>query len=197
MNLSSYETWLKDEGYQPTTIKASVRALQRQDLKNPAALPSDKVRLQRYLLFTQVSGEHPLGQGFSRALKRAGLRPAQVRAKGGNRQHPVLGLKQFGKLMDALKECDDDAARMLVLYMNSGMRINAFLSQTRAQTATAVPPSWLLEQPKRKKLYEVLSPSLTWARRKMLRVLQQEAARLGVDADLDTVWRSRDALITR
>lgn len=191
-DLSGYASWLKAEGYQQSTIRASLYALKRHAAKK-AFVPhtSDKICLQRYLLFTQVTGEHPLGQGFSEALVGAGLRAAQTKAKGGGRNRPALDTTQLGKLLGVLQEQEDGDAQLLSIYANSGLRINDFLSQRCEDVVSPALQAWFKDKPKREFIYELVSTSLSWSRRRLLRKLRTEASKLDINADLDTLRRSR------
>lgn len=190
-DLSGYESWLKAEGYQPTTIRASLYALKRRVVRETSTvLESDKICLRRYLLFTQVTGEHPLGPGFSEALVGEGLRAAQLKAKGGHRKRAALDRGKLGKLLNALQEGGDDS-QLLAIYASSSLRINDFLSQRCEDVVSPALQTWLENRPKREFVYETVSPSLSWARRRLLRKLRTEASKLDINADLDTLWRSR------
>jgi hypothetical protein len=50
---------------------------------------------------------------------------------------------------------------------------------------------WLNQYDRSIFLYQIISPSLSWAYRKLLAVLKKEASGMDIDADLGTLYRSR------
>jgi hypothetical protein len=196
MSLDGYRDWLKKQRYTPSTIEASLKVLRRLDAVEPKPTPTDEFLLRRYLRYVKESRRNPMGEKFTEALKTKHdlFRPAVERAKSGKRKRRLLTLTEFHELKTRLLKRGDDAGPLLVLYMSTGMKPRTFL-QTQIKSAQFGFPlsiaSWLSEHDRSIFLYQIISPSLSWAYRKLLAVLKKEAAGMDIDADLGTLYRSR------
>jgi len=84
---------------------------------------------------------------------------------------------------------------MVAFYLASGLKPKDFLLK-KIKDVTFVKDRHFFDQYKNRTfLYEILSPSVTWAYRMMLAAVKKEARALDIDADLGTLYRSRLELL--
>jgi hypothetical protein len=188
----AYSSWLSKEGYQPSTIDATLRNLRvvceaLSDIGN--LQPHYEPHIKRYLRFVDHSRKNMLGgSAFLKKLQKAGYEPASNRRKHGRRTKDPLILENWKRLKDKL-QIGDDISRLLWAYMLSGVRVSEFLNSDIRVTAlsTPLPQNW--------KVYRVLGDSnkrSVYSR--MRKRLQEVAEELNLGVDLDTLYKSRSHL---
>lgn len=127
-DLSGYEAWLTGEGYQPSTIKATLR-----HLKNVAETPNkvaehQGAHVRRYLRYVSKTQRHPFGRVFAQTLHKQGYEAASDVRKPGSRSKGLLTGRQWTALRSRLRiRGGDDTDKLLVAYMESPYRISEFL----------------------------------------------------------------------
>ncbi len=196
MNLDDYTRWLTEQGFRPATIEATLRAVLRQRRQGAALRGSDAPHLKRYLLYVERTRREPLGEAFTKSLYALGLVAAQERNKCGHTrvQDPPTAA-QVSALKERLRRCGD-VGRLALIYMQSGLRVGAFLRISFKGAFTIYPlhAAWLKEACDRtnaKRLYQILSSSKRKAYRQLDARVRKEAAALDFEAGLDTLYKSR------
>jgi hypothetical protein len=195
-DLSGYEAWLTREGYQPTTIEATLR-----HLKNVAAKPKEiadhqEAHIQRYLRYVGKTRRHPLGQSLTKKLKAAGYAAAGDVRKPGSRSKKLLDAQQWSALRARLRErgYSDDTGKLLVAYMESPYRITEFL-QLRPTLISAddvtdkISRDWLRNH-RARRVFQVLCPTERCTYYRLRKRLRDVSEALGIPVDLDTLYKS-------
>lgn len=204
VNLDAYEAWLKKEGYQESTIKATLRHT-RVLADNPTADPGYRMPIaKRYLRFVVATRREPLGKAFTKRLKARGIEPANKHPRQGARVKDVLSRQRFVQLRAKLRELGrggDVTALLLVAYMQSPLRVGEFLRLRRsdvdeASVADAKSRAWLERQDlkPRARLFEILCKTERCTYVRMRRKLAEVAAEQRIAVDLDTLYKSFHAM---
>ena len=202
--LDGYRVWLTDKGYQSSTIDATLRHL-KVVAKDPEALKYRGPHVRRYLLFVEDTKNNPLGKKFTDYMIAMGLSAAADTRKGGAHTKELLSAAQWGKLDRKLRN-GKNLDCLLWAYMHSGLRISQFLGQTLPQLERALgdesPPAafWLRSamrsafiNPRGKKVFQILCPSSRCAYSRMRRRLAALANDLNIEADLNTIHKTKQA----
>lgn len=186
--LDDYRLWLREQKYTPSTIDASIRVLQRLDHEKPEpANVVDEWLLRRYLRYVKETRHNPLGKQFTTTLEDLGLTPVMPRAMSGKRKRKLLTATQFNELKDQCLKSSNKPSILVAYYMISGKKPHDFLKQPSGRCSFSAVFMVKRDIP----IYEILSPSFTWAYRILLSAAKREARALDIDADLDTIYRSR------
>ena len=196
--MNRYKTWLEKQGYTPSTVEASIKALRRLDNRTLSMTKSDVPLLRRYVRFLQEIGEHP---EIVTRLKKKGITASAQRENPGLRPTKLLTAAQLHRLKQRFESRADDASLALILYMGADKMPGELLRMPIAKVLRDVPCTssacitWLKSQPLTWQLYETVSKSYSWAYRKLLAELKKEAKALDIVADLGTLRRSRLQLL--
>jgi hypothetical protein len=191
--LDDYTDWLRTQKYTDSTIEASLKVLRRLDHAKPDPRNlTDRFLLRRYLRYVKETRRNPLGRTFTEALSQLGLEPAVPRAVPGKRKRKLLTVTEFHVLKDRCLRSEDVATVLVGFYMMSGKKPHDFLQQKTLIRDNAavfkVRQDILLSRPV---VYENLSTSLSWAYRTLLAAAKKQGEALGLDVDLDILYRSR------
>jgi hypothetical protein len=202
MDLSGYQDWLTEQGYQPSTIEATLRHLK--NAVGTGEWESRRAHLRRYLLFVKKTRRNPLGKDFAHKLKQAGYEPASEIAKQGKTAKQVLTTRQWRALRARLREKSANyEAKLLAAYMESPYRIGDFLNLRiidMGEGDTDKPALKWLEgvraQSRKKKMfvYEVLCDTERCAYYRLRKKLRKVTEDMGLDVDLDTLYKSYFAI---
>jgi hypothetical protein len=196
--------WLLEQGYQPSTVVATCLALRR--LSRPYGLTgadTDKPHLRRYLSFVRATRSNPLGRSFLQAVEAMGLGPVSKDwKKHGRRDKPLLTADVFSEFRSRLRK-EGDVGMLTALCIQSGLRVSKFLSMPLSDAIESYPlyESWLTERAANghqtprswrvRTLHQIISPTARGAYRKMRSVVAHVAKELEVEADLDSLYKSR------
>ena len=200
--LDGYRAWLEKKSYQPTTIDATLRHL-KVVAKDPGALLYRGPHIRRYLLFVEDTKSNPLGRKFTNHMAALGMTAVADTRKCGAYTKALLSDTRWSKLDRKLRN-GKDLDCLLWAYMHSGLRISEFLGRTliqleRSLTDESSPAEFWLRNAMRsafvstrgKKVYQILCPSSRCAYSRMRRRLAAIAADLGIQADLNTVYKTQ------
>lgn len=197
LDLSSYQRWLRTEGYQRSTAEVSLRHMRT--IATGAAVQSHQhPHIRRYLRFVEATGRNPLGREFLSKMKADGFEPSGPIAKAGKRSKPVLTRPQWSQLRSKLRRDGDEIDRLLIAYMYSPYRIAEFLELwvrglDADDVSDALSREWIaaaFDNTRNKKLFMILCDTRRCAYSRMRRRLQRVTAKLGIEADLDTLYKS-------
>lgn len=201
--LKPYKKWLKQSGYQPSTIEVTLRHLKAAVLTGNWD-ERHEPHLRRYLLFVKKTRRHPLGKKFTDALRTAGFEPAGVIRKQGNRTKDLLSLKSWRNLRSRLrdnKRSPSYESKLLVAYMESPYRISDFLKMriseiTEDDVSDKRAREWLAAIRYKRRggrhmpVYKVLCDTERCAYYRLRKVLGDVCDDMGLEADLDTLYKS-------
>lgn len=193
-----YKTWLEKQGYTPSTIDASIKALRRLDNRSLSMTQSDVPLLRRYVRFLKETKQHP---EIIARLNKKGIISSKQRSNPGLRPTKLLTAAQLHRLKQRFETRGDAVGLTLVLYMGSdkmpGELLRMPIVAIRRDVSCVSTPciDWLKKQVPTCKLYETVSKSYSWAYRKLLAALKKEAEGLDIEADLGTLRRSRLQLL--
>ena len=204
VNLDAYEQWLQEEGYQPSTIKATLRHT-RVLADNPTADPGYRLPIaKRYLRFVAATRREPLGKAFTKRLKARGIEPASVHPRQGARVKDVLPRHRFVELRARLRQLGrggDETALLLVAYMQSPLRVGEFLRLRPKQIdelsiVDKISRDWILDRDlkPRTPIYKLLCDTEKCTYVRLRRKLQEVAEELRINVDLDTLYKSFHAM---
>jgi hypothetical protein len=195
--LDKYETWLKDEGYQESTILVTLRhikAVYAHRDKDVAKTRAAHVR--RYLRFVAKTRKNPLGRKFVQRMLGLGLEAAVDSPNHGKRSKTNLTDDQWLDLRAKLRR-GDDTSRLLIAYMESPYRIGEFLNLRIGQLVDddvqdKISRAWITDKKlgARARLFQVLCKTERCAYSRIRRRLQQICKALEMEADLDTLYRT-------
>lgn len=191
MDLSDYKKWLEREGYCASTVRESVRRLDKTAL---GSVPEQQRHmwpyLSRYLRFVVETKKEPLGSAFTKRLRAYGLQPAKKRQLSGKRRRKRFSGADFAKLRAHLRAQKDPTSRLLLAYMFTDLRISAFLFTTTLEIVEAVKDKksrdWLLAFGVFH-TYAAVSDTARGAYVRLRYKIMQEAKALGLSVDLNTL----------
>ncbi len=201
-NLAPYVAWLKTEGYQPSTINATLHEV----FSACSALilwDSDIPHIRRYLRFVEQTKKNPLGPKFLEHCAQHNLTPSKRGSPSGRRVRKPISSAQWAELRTALRQDGDDTSKMLVAYMFCDLRIMKFLGQQLGSATDSIAPvitdkrsrDWLLSYTEHafttRRVYELLGKTPRAAYARMRRKLQDFSVMCRINVDLDTLYRSR------
>lgn len=197
-DLSRYRQWLVDQGYQPTTIAATLRHLQVV-ADNPEEVGYRAPHVRRYLLYVEAEECHPLGKRFTRHMTTGhGLQAvSKARKINGGNTKKLLDGGQWYMLHQTLRK-GGDLDKLILAYMMSPYRIRQFLHMrikdvNEATVQRIQSRTWIDKRcpnPRGKKMYQILCPSVSCAYSRMRRRLIAVAKNLAFEADLDTLHKT-------
>lgn len=197
--MNHYKTWLKKQGYTPSTVDASIKALRRMDNRALSMTRSDVSLLRRYVRFLQETNQQP---EVVERLKKKDIVASIRRDNPGLRPTKLLTANQLHRLKQRLEKRTDAVGLALALCMQAGKKPGELLHMPIVQirkdfsdVSSSPCVDWLKKQVPTCMLYETVSKSYSWAYRKLLAALKKEAKALDIDADLDTLRRSRLQLL--
>jgi hypothetical protein len=191
--LTGYQDWLKREGYQPSTIRATLRHLK--GAVNTGVLATRQAHLRRYLLFVKKTRSNPLGRAFTHKLKQEGIEPAAEIVKQGRTVKTLLTRKAWKQLRARLRRAGaGDEGRLLAAYMESPYRIGDFLNfriaDVTPEDTDKAGFKWLQSFRKNTRVYEVLCETERCAYYRLRKKLSEVAEDMGLSVDLDTLYKS-------
>lgn len=201
-DLSGYTGWLETEGYQPSTIEATLRnlAAATRDTK-----PHHKPHIRRYMRYVTETGDNPLRVKLVR-MSLDSFEPSARRRRHGSRTKQLLGRAEWKLLKSRLRPEKDVVSQVLLAYMGSELRIGDFLSVELTKLDDVVADKrardWCVDCAKglrktgkpSKTVADLLCMSERCAYVRLRKRLQAVSTDLGYEADLDTVYKSRQKL---
>ena len=189
-DLRDYAAWLYRERYQDSTVVVTLRNLKL--VFEAGRITSDNAipHVRRYLRFVKETRKNPLGGAFVSQMRKLGIEPSAEIEKHGQRSKKLLDLASWSKLKDKLRR-GEETDLLIVAFMNSGMRISAFL-QLRADEITEeitdkISRTWIQKAGGSRQLYRLLCDTERCAYARMLRRLQEV---YGSKVDLDTLYKT-------
>lgn len=196
MKKPAFRSWLLSQGYQPSTVTATCLALQR--LSRPyglTGLETDKPHLRRYLSFVAATKENPLGRSFLRSVKALGLLPvSEGWSKHGRRSKSLLTSEQFAEFRAQLRK-EGDVGMLTALCTQSGLRVSKLLAMRLLDAIESYPlyGKWLhaFDATKVKRLHQIVADNPRSAYLAMRNSVIAVATKLEVEADLDSLYKSR------
>lgn len=208
-----YSSWLSKEGYQPSTIAATLRNLRvvRADLNvRGKLLPHYEAHIKRYMRFVDHSRKNPLGDVFLKRLQKAGFEPSSKRRKHGRRIKELLSPEDWALLKAKLRK-GDDISKLLCAYMVSGVRVSVFLNWLIREVdedllSDKVSRDWIQGWRKdfstsicrtdkaRTRVFQILCETERCAYSRMRMRLQELGEELKLSVDLDTLYKSHVSL---
>lgn len=139
--MMEFERWLAKAGYQPSTVRGTVRTVEGvrmrfEDAAYPKPLPLDKgarAACARYMTFFDETLGEPCAGGFYEFLQDAGVQPVQVKIRERQSRVRKRGFsdEEWALLATALDRRHDPEAVVLYLMACSGLRVGDVLPITK------------------------------------------------------------------
>jgi hypothetical protein len=155
------------------------------------------------LSFVRATRSNPLGRSFLQAVEAMGLVPVTKDwKKHGRRDKPLLTSDVFSEFRARLRK-EGDVGMLTALCIQSGLRVSKLLAMSLSDAIESYPlyESWLVGRaadgtptPRSQRirtLHQIVSPTARGAYRKMRLVVAHVAKELEVEADLDSLYKSR------
>ncbi len=198
IDFSAYETWLKKEKYQKSTVVLSVRTLKAVVASSKKVPPYLIPTVQRYLRFVADTRKNPIGPAFCARMKKQGIEASAKIKKVGKRQKPVMTGKALESFRAQLHK-GDDIDKLIAAYLSSGMRAADFLvsscgaftsDDTAANTWIRSKTSVAWTAP----MFKLVADSQSIAYSRMRTRMRDHGKRMKMRLDLDTLYLSRREL---
>jgi hypothetical protein len=200
VTLEAYENWLREEGYQPSTVESTLRNLKAAAgaaYVHPQSYDSRHgSHVRRYLRFVLNTRKNPLGGEAVKYFRALGLAPSASILKTGARAKAQPPQEALAKIKSRLRR-GGPSELLLVAYMRSGLRISEFLRlRLKGVNELTIPDKisrdWLLTFKSRGNIpiYKVVCPTERCTYYRLRILLRREAARLGVAIDFDTLYKN-------
>lgn len=196
-DLSQYSAWLVDQGYQTSTIGATLRHL-KVVADNPDEVGYRAPHVRRYLLYVVTTKRNPLGRKFTdRMMVGHGLEAVTETRKTGGTIKQLLNGGQWYELHQTLRQ-GGDLDKLIVAYMESPYKISEFLDlRIKNVDEDTVQHKWsrkwmhqVFVNPRGKQVYQILCQTRRCAYSRMRRRLTAVSKGLGFKADLDTLYKT-------
>jgi hypothetical protein len=189
--LQPYADWLKNEGYQESTINATLRHLRLCHGRECC-----EPHTRRYLRYVSETRKNPLGREFLDLAMKAGYEASADRRRSGGRVKDALSEANWARLKAKLRR-GDEISWMLVAYMQSAYRIGQFLKLSASKVDETdiddkISLDWVRTASDGEKLplYKILCKTERCAYYRMRRRLLETCEKLGIAADFDTLYKS-------
>jgi hypothetical protein len=200
-DLHGYELWLRKEGYQPSTIEATLRNLR--SAEDGPVRPHHHAHIRRYLRFVAETRRQPLGSKFTKWLRLKAFDASIKRRRHGARVKSALTRQEWTILKKRLRQHKDPVSRLLLAYMLCPYRVGEFLrldvvAVGEDDIQDKISRDWLGSMTaelrkkglRHKRVYDTLCTTERCAYARLRRKLQIVCEGLGYEADLDTLYKS-------